>query len=168
MKHRHWHVSKIDTVFKTKNQKKTRLLTVYTFSFLPFFGGAHEVHITHFAGEAITFTLLLRNLGFAEAPNLHRTRSRHKGTPAKAQGASNAASDFVWCQQKWQMPGVFGCDVWCVKCVCVRCMLLMCVVHVMLSFDGIFLVMCVKCLVMFVPTSAVLRFAWTVREIFVV
>ena len=47
-------------------------------------------------------------------------------------------------------------------------MLLMCVVHVMLSFEGILLVICVKCLVMFVPTSAVLRFAWIVREIFVV
>lgn len=37
MKHCHWHVLKNwYTVSKTKNQKKTRLLTVYT-SFLPFF-----------------------------------------------------------------------------------------------------------------------------------
>lgn len=117
------------------------------------------------AREVITFSFS-EIWEFAEAPNLHRTRSRHKGTPAKAQGASNA-SDFV-CQEKWQMPGVFGCDV----CVCVWIMCDVCCWCVSWScygeFCGYLLVMCVECLVMFVPTSAVLHFVWIVGEIFVV
>lgn len=76
------------------------------------------------AGEVIT----------AEAPNLHRTRSRHKGTPAKAQGASNA-SDFV-CQEitnAWSFLGVM-----CVMCeLCVMYVADVCVGHVMVSFAGI-------------------------------
>lgn len=36
------------------------------------------------------------------------------------------------------------------------------------EFYGYLLVMCGECLVMFVPTSAVLHFVWIVGEIFVV
>lgn len=170
MKHHHWRVLKIDTVSKTK-QKKTRFVTVYIFSFLIFLA------FFWWCSRSSHCPVLLGKLSHSPSPKSGSLPRRQiftelglvtKALQPKLKGHQTLPT---LCAKKNDKCLEF-LGVMCEVCVCVWIMCDVCCWCVSWScygeFCGYLLVMCVECLVMFVPTSAVLHFVWIVGEIFVV